>query len=115
VASPGHTQDQVVAKALRLRNADNLDWVDLYRLYELIENDVGRPMHQLGWASRSELDRFARTANSVAAAGDKARHGVERTHPPRKPMTFSHARELIDRIMKAWLGWKVSHHDEGAT
>ncbi len=107
------TQDLVVAKALRLRNAGDLDWVDLYRLYEVIENDVGHLMHQLGWASRNELERFARTANSVAAAGDKARHGVERTDPPRKRMSLSHARELIDRIMKAWLAWKASHHDEG--
>ncbi len=77
------TQDPVVAKALRLRDADDLDWVDLYRLYEVIENDVGHLMPQLGWASRSELRRFAHTANSVAAVGDKARHGVERTDPPR--------------------------------
>jgi hypothetical protein len=111
---PLATQDPVVAKALRLRNANDLDWVDLYRLYEVIENDVGCPMHQLGWASRNELERFARTANSVAAAGDKARHGVERTDPPRKPMSLSHARELIDRIMNAWLAWKASHHDEGS-
>jgi len=107
-------QDPDVAKALRLRNADELNWVDLYRLYELIENDVGRPMHQLGWASRNEIECFARTANSVAAAGDKARHGIERTDPPPEPMSLSHAWELIDRIMRAWLEWRASDHDEGS-
>jgi len=107
-------QDPVVAKALRLRDADDLDWVDLYRLYEVIENDVGHLMHRLGWASRNELNRFARTANSVAAAGDKARHGVERNDPPPNPMSLAHARELIDRIMRAWLEWKASHHDRGS-
>jgi len=111
---PLATQDPVVAKALRLRNADDLEWVDLYRVYEVIKNDVGRLMEQLGWASRNELERFARTANSVAAAGDKARHGIERTDPPREPMSLSHARELIDRIMRSWLEWKASHHDEGS-
>lgn len=111
---PLATQNPVVAKALRLRNAGDLEWVDLYRLYEVIQNDVGRSMHQLGWASHDELERFARTANSVAATGDKARHGVERTDPPPKPMPLPDARELIDRIMKAWLGWKASHHDEGS-
>jgi len=97
-----------------LRNADDLDWVDMYRLYEVIQEDVGRPMHELGWASRNELERFVRTANSPDAAGDKARHGVARTDPPRKPMSLSHARELIDRIVKAGLAWKPSHHDEGS-
>src|SRR3990172_1242885 len=46
-------QDPVVAKALRLRNADDLDWVDLYRIYEVIENEVDRPMHKLSWASQN--------------------------------------------------------------
>lgn len=111
---PVTMQDSIVAKALRLRDADDLDWVDLYRLYEVIWNDVGRLIHQLGWGSRNEVERFARTANSVAAAGDKARHGIESTDPPPKPMPLSDARELIDRIMKAWLSWKASCHGEGS-
>jgi hypothetical protein len=107
-------QDLAVAKALRLRDASDLDWVDLYRIYEVIQKDVGHLMHQLGWASRNELNRFTRTANSVAAAGDKARHGVELTVPPRKPISLAHAQELIDRIMRGWLEWKASHHDQGS-
>ena len=105
--------DSVVAEALRLRDADALDWVDLYRLYEVIESDVGHLMRQLGWASQNELKRFTRTANSVAAVGDKARHGVEQSDPPPKPMSLAHARALIDRVLRAWLEWKASHDDQG--
>jgi hypothetical protein len=61
------------------------------------------------------LSLFTRTANSVAAAGDKARHGMERYDPPRQPMSLAHACELVDRIMRTWLEWKVSHHNQGST
>jgi hypothetical protein len=99
-------RNPVIAKALRLRNSDDLDWVDLYRLYEVIKSDVGRLIHQLGWARHDELQRFSHTANSVAATGDKGRHGVERSRPPSKPVSLSDARELIDRILLAWLAYK---------
>jgi len=105
-------QFPAVAKVMRLRDTGDLDWRDLYPLYEVIEADVGGAMHQLGWATRKELELFERTANNPAAAGDKARHGVEKHKPPRKPMSLAHARELVDRIMRAWLEWKKSHHDQ---
>ena len=105
---PVARQDPVVAEALRLRNGAALNWDELYRLYEVIEGDVGRLMHQLGWASRDELDRFTHTATTE-------RHAKGRTRPPRKPMSLSHARELIDRVTRAWLEWKVRHYDDGRT
>jgi hypothetical protein len=108
---PLASQDPVLAKALRLRNTDALDWVDLYRLYELIQSDAGHLIHELGWASRNEVERFVRTANSVSAAGDSARHGTERTDPPLNPTTLAHACELVDRILRAWLDWKANQRD----
>jgi hypothetical protein len=105
-------QCPVVAKALRLRDADDLEWVGLFRLYEVIQGDVGGLIHQLGWATGNELELFGRTANNPASAGDKARHGVVKHKPPHKPMSLAHARELVDRIMIAWLEWRVSRHDQ---
>jgi hypothetical protein len=107
-------QFPAVAKVMRLRDAGDLDWRDLYPLYEVIQDDVGGAIQQLGWATGNELKHFERTANNPAAAGDKARHGVEKYKPPRKPMSLAHARELIDRIMRAWLEWKASHHGQAS-
>jgi hypothetical protein len=101
-------KDPAVTKALRLRDAGELSWVDLCRLYEVIEGDVGRRMHDLGWATRNELERFTRTANSVGAVGDQARHGKDRSPPPPQPMSLSHARELIDRLLRSWLALKTA-------
>ena len=62
-------------------------------------------------SSKNECSIFTGTANSVAAVGDKARHDFEKYPPPRKTMSLAHAPLLIDKIMRAWLGWKARHHD----
>ena len=46
-------KDQKVATVLRLIGNYNYDWVNLYRIYEIIENDVGGidQIERYGWAS----------------------------------------------------------------
>lgn len=106
--------NEEVAKALRLRNAGSLSWADLYRLYEVLESGAGGKdfIISRGWASETEITRFRRTANSVKATGDSARHGVESTEPPPKPMKLSEGRTLVDRLLEQWLNWLTT---EGAT
>jgi hypothetical protein len=83
--------DPAIAKVLRLVvGYDAKLWVGLYRIYEVIEADVGgqSALVATAWGSESDLRRFKHSANSVAAAGDAARHGREVTQPPRNPMTL---------------------------
>ena len=97
---------ETVATSLRLRGAGELRWSDWYRLYEVIVKDGLGGETQVasrGWSSRKELDRFCRTANSKAAAGDAARHGIERSQPPANPMTLGEAKKLIDGLLRNWL------------
>jgi hypothetical protein len=56
-----------------------------------------------GWATRSEVRRFKHSANSVAVAGDAARHGVEPTQPPANAKTLAVARPYVDHLLRAWL------------
>lgn len=108
------TKDPAVAKALRLRDHDGLDLVELYRIFEVIEADVGSStIHQQGWATKKSVREFKHTANSVDAAGDQARHGKEKTQPPSNPLSLPRARELIDRILKGWLEHKDSEASRG--
>jgi hypothetical protein len=44
------------------------------------------------------------SANSVKAAGDQARHGVEEKAPPVDPMTITEAKSLVDILLARWLG-----------
>lgn len=101
--------DPAVTKALRLRNGDDLTWGDLYRLYEVVEADVGglSKIAELGWTRQTQVKRFKRTANSEATAGDEARHGSETSQPPQDPMKLPEARELVDRLLKHWLRSKA--------
>lgn len=108
-------RNPTVARALPLRNADALGYTDLYRLYEVIEGDVGSQMYELGWVTRNEVKLFSWTSDSVAAAGDQARHGKERTAPPPKPMPLARARHLIDGLLRTWLAWKAAQDEPNAT
>lgn len=101
--------DENVAKVLRLLSNFSYDWVNLYRIYEVAEDDVGEiaKINQEGWATETAIRLFKHTANSVGAIGDQARHGKERMQPPPKPMTFSEAKSLIEAILHNWLRSKI--------
>jgi len=94
-----------VAKALRLLGTDEHDWVSLYRLYEVIESDVGGidKIASEGWATKKAIKRFKHTANSPGAIGDSARHGKESRDPPADPMDLGEAVPLVEVILHNWL------------
>ncbi len=93
--------DTNVAKVLRLFGAGNHDWVSLYRIYEVIVNDVGN-IAEKGWTTKNEIERFKHTANSPGAIGDDARHGTE-IPPPKNPMLPSEAKSFVETIIHNWL------------
>lgn len=94
-----------VAKALRLFGSNEHDWVNLYRLYEVIEADVGGIdiIASEGWATKKAIKRFKHTANSPGAIGDSARHGKESSDPPADPMDLGEAVPLVEVILHNWL------------
>jgi hypothetical protein len=98
--------DPMAGRALRLRDAGGLSWPDLYRLYEVIEESGGGEdaIVAAGWSSRALLRRFKYSVNSVAVAGDQARHGVEQTQSPTNAVTLGEARAFIDGLLRAWFG-----------
>ncbi len=98
-------RDQSVAKALRLLAGDPNTWVGLYRIHEVIDNDLGgeHALIKKGWVGSRQLKRFKHSANSVAVGGDSARHGKELTVPPRDPMSLTEAQAYVRYILEAWL------------
>jgi len=96
--------DSKVAEALNLLQHD-LDWVNLYRIYEVIEEDVGNKERIVanGWATGKQIKRFKHTACSPGAAGELARHTKETTQPPKDPMTLLEAKAFIESILHNWL------------
>lgn len=95
-----------VAKVIRLIAApDSRTWVGLYRIYEVLESDVGgqAALVQKSWGSATDQDRFKHSANSVTVAGDNARHGKEHNAPPKNPMTIEEASVYVDGLLRGWL------------
>ena len=101
--------DAAVAKAMRLLSAaDSQTWVGLYRIYEVVEAEVGGEpaLKTRGWGSSGDQKRFKHSANSVTVAGDAARHGKESTSPPANPMPPEEAVAYVNYVVSAWLASK---------
>lgn len=101
--------DANVAKALRLLAApDHKSWVNMYRIHEVIELDVGgeHALIKKRWGLQKDLKRFKHSANSVEVAGDDARHGKEENIPPPNPMSIEAAAEYLMYVLQTWIAAK---------
>lgn len=91
-------------RAVTIFGRDELDWRDLFYVFEVAEAALGSALYDDGTVSRAEIRRFTHTAQSPTALGEEARHGHERSEPPANPMPFVEARSLVGRVLKVWLG-----------
>ena len=99
--------DITAAKALRLFSRD-LDWITLYKIYEVIEKDLTKcRMVSNGWATKDEIKAFKGSANHPSVSGDDSRHSVLRGPTPQLQLHLADARHLIKRILRQWLHSKV--------
>ncbi|WP_173066912.1 hypothetical protein [Sulfurimicrobium lacus] len=99
---------------MRLFSLDH-DWVNLYRIYEVIEEDAKQPgkpkrgwVVKRGWATPDEYDAFTGSANNASVAGDHSRHGKINGGTPQRTMHLDEARHTVQRILRDWLNSKVA-------
>ena len=99
-------RDKAVADALHFFRENS--WLSLYKVYEIIREDVNgqQAIVRRGWATKHSLSRFTQTAQSKAALGDLARHTTNGYKPPSQPMSIKEARELVRRMILGWLSSK---------
>lgn len=99
-----------VAKVLRLQ-CQEMDWANLYRLLEVVREDVGgdEQIDENGWAEEDEIDKFTGSANNSSVTGDDSRHGIiDGSGQPSETMTLRDARSLIKGIILQWLAAKMA-------
>jgi hypothetical protein len=111
--------DAAVEKAIRLLATDSTTWVGLDRIFEVIEGDVGgvRKLVRRKWTPLRQITRFKDSANTVAVAGEQARHGTAPGAPLERPMSIDEAAAFVNYILHAWLATKDSRpvlQDESA-
>jgi hypothetical protein len=81
-----------------------LDWFDLYKVYEIIRDDVGRSaIIANGWATSGEVNVFTESANRPEVSGDGARHARLPGQPSGRSMNLGEGAELVKRVAVAWL------------
>lgn len=97
-----------VAKVFRLLRFGIDDYVNSYRVYEIINHDMGKNLRCLGVTDR-ESRRFTATANHPALSGDESRHGFIGGDPPKgEPMSPGDIERFIYRMVNRWIHHKLS-------
>jgi hypothetical protein len=91
-------------KVLRILATQPLDFKTMFVVYEEIKHELGgdRVLTDGGFASKTELARFAMSANNPHASGDHARHGGPGKPSGVAPMKIPEAQEFIRRLTRAW-------------
>lgn len=96
--------DSALAEAIRLLGSGQVDWVVLYKVFEVLRAAAGgEPAFlQRTGTSKRELSAFTWSANSPVASGDDARHSVLRGKPSVKALTLDEGRAFIADIVSNW-------------
>jgi len=102
--------DPNVADALRRYASNELNWVGLYKIYEIIRDDVGgsKALFDKGFALKKDLRNFSHTAQHPGAIGDAARHARVDAEVPENPMSLAEANLLISTMMTKWIDLKLA-------
>lgn len=101
-------KDEKVKKVIHFLTSYEHNFINLYKIYEIIQDEVGRKKIE-GWMTKEKVSDFKRTANHPDAIGYEARHGIPKNKekPPENPMSLSDAENLIIDVIKKWLDWKI--------
>lgn len=100
--------DPAVAGALYWLARPELDWVTLWKAFEVVESTYPprNPRHAMvaaGLTERAELNAFAASANDPRASGLDARHAMPQPgREPRRTMTIEEGRAYVSALILRW-------------
>jgi hypothetical protein len=96
-------QSKTARQILELIGSEPLDYATLYKLYELVQHDVGDIVETYGY-SKSLVGRFRQTANSPKTIGVvDARHGAwAGDTPARNPLRLPEAQAFVRGLIARW-------------
>ena len=99
-------EDEIVKNVFRQITDFEHNWINLFKVYEIVNKDAGRTKIEQ-WTNK-KIGLFTHTANSQSAIGDDARHGFDNDKhaPPKEPMSLYEADALIMTLLQKWLQWK---------
>jgi hypothetical protein len=88
-----------------------ITWWNLYKIYEIINDDIGGKNRIYKLGSKSKIRLFTQAAQSRELLGDHARHASKKKYPaPKTSMTIEEAYNLIKSLFENWIKLKASIH-----
>jgi hypothetical protein len=102
--------DGNVREALRVFSLRDDPFMNLYKVFEIIREDLGAIdaiTHHLG-ISKARIKHFTGTANHSESIGRQSRHARSNGVPVKMPMPPSDARELLRSMMCGWIMPKLA-------
>ena len=94
--------NEALREALHTYAAIDQNWRGLYTVFETIEAAKNGKIPS-AWATKGEISKFTKTANSYHAVGPDARHGFGASEVIGPEMTLAQARALIQKLLQAWI------------
>lgn len=87
--------------------AEDLSWIELYKVFEIIRDAVGgsrQDLYDKGWTTKPQLSAFTGSADHHAVSGiHGARHARQSVGPPKNTMTLDEAQQFIRHLARKWL------------
>ncbi len=113
---PSLKANKDVQEALYYLGAEGNMWSNLYKASEVVEEDVGggKAVVEKRLCSRSDWERFRRTANHQEAIGRFSRHARSQADPPPDPMGDIEARLFLDALVKRWIDYLTAPNTAAA-
>jgi hypothetical protein len=97
-----------VQEAFFFLGASGNVWANLYKVSEIVEKSMGGRSSDLfrkNLCTRTEWNRFRRTANHQEATGVLSRHARTNQDPPLDPMAPDVAKLFIIELLKQWCNY----------
>lgn len=92
------------AEVLELLASRPLDWVKIYKIYEIIKTAMGlKNLRRAGWVTLKELNQLTENCNKPELGGPAARHARTTGELGSDPLPIGQAREMIRVITRRWL------------
>jgi hypothetical protein len=94
-----------VADALRVlgQPGNQLDWNDLFKVFEIVQHAAGGTDAIEAASSKTEIAKFTASANHPGLSGNAARHARQKGSPRRTGMSLAEAHHLVTRLVVAWI------------
>ena len=94
-----------IQRILKIYATGNRNWIDLYKIFEIIVEDIGRKKLDT-IIDPKEKTRFTYSANSISVSKEESRHAKKIGNPSFVPMDISDAKIFIYTLFKNWISKK---------